>query len=152
VDPERDEAELAVARAAWNAGLPLLGICRGLQILAVAYGGTLHGGLEHRIPGDGHDIRTAPGSVIESLVGSRVRTSALHQQAVLDPGPCWNATAWADDGTIEAIEPAGADRPVLGVQWHPELSGHPVIADPTGPALFGWLVDQAARVRSTAFA
>jgi len=142
VDAERDEAEIAIVHTAAAAGLPVLGVCRGMQILAVAYGGTLIGGLEHRVPFGGHEVRTAPGSLIASLLGSRVRTSALHHQAVQDPGPRWHATAWSDDGTIEAIEPV-TDVPVLGVQWHPELAGHPVVGDPTGPALFGWLVGAA---------
>jgi len=140
VDPERDEAEIAIARTAVEANLPVLGICRGLQILAVAFGGTLTGGLAHRIPEGGHQVRTEPGSLIRQLLGPRVRTSALHHQAVLDPGPQWRATAWADDGTVEAIEPTIPGCRVLGVQWHPELHRHPVLGDDTGPALFGWLV------------
>ena len=144
VDPERDAAEIAVVRAAEQARIPVLGVCRGLQILAVAYGGTLQGGLDHRAPEHGHDVRTRPGSVIASLLGPRARTSALHTQAVLDPGPNWRATAWADDGTVEAIEPAVAGSPVLGVQWHPELAWHPHLRDDTGKALFGWLVDAVA--------
>jgi len=147
VDPERDEAEIAVVHAAERAGLPVLGVCRGLQILAVAHGGRLQGGLPHRLPEHGHEVRTEPGSLIESLVGPRALTSALHQQAVVEPGPRWRATAWADDGTIEAIEPAVPGCPVLGVQWHPELGGHPVLTDHTGPAVFGWIVGAATGAR-----
>jgi putative glutamine amidotransferase len=147
VDPERDDDEIALVHAAAAARLPVLGICRGMQILAVAFGGTLHGGLEHRIPEAGHEVRTAPGSLIDELIGGHAQTSALHQQAVLDPGPRWRATAWSHDGIIEAIEPAAPGCPVLGVQWHPEMHGHPVITDPTGPALFGWLVDRAGQDR-----
>lgn len=140
VDTDRDRAELALVRVAAAARLPVLGICRGLQVLAVAFGGTLQGGLDHRIPDAGHDVRAAPGSLVERLLGPRVRTSALHRQAVLDPGPHWRATAWADDGTVEALEPVDPRWPVLGVQWHPELTVHPVLEDTTGPALFGWLI------------
>ena len=148
VDPERDRDEIALVPAAQEAGLPVLGVCRGMQVLVVALGGTLQGGLDHRIPVDGHEVRTAPGTQIAELLGATVRTSALHRQAVLDPGPQWRATAWAHDGTVEAVEPARSGWPALGVQWHPELSVHPVHAvphDPTGPTLFGWLVDQARR-------
>ena len=143
VDAARDRAEIALARAAAAAGKPLLGVCRGLQVLAVAFGGTLRGGLDHLLPERGHDVRTAPGSLVVSLLGARFHTSALHRQAVLDPGPAWRATAWSDDETIEALEPVAAGWPVLGVQWHPEL--HAVLDDVTGPALFGWLVEQARR-------
>lgn len=145
VDAERDHAEIALARAAASTGTPLLGVCRGLQVLAVAFGGTLRADLDHRFPSHGHEVRTASGSLLDSMLGSRVRTSALHRQAVLDPGPAWRPTAWADDGTVEAIEPVDDGWPVLGVQWHPEMTVHPVLDDPTGPALFGWLVEQARR-------
>ena len=149
VDPARDEAELAMARGAAAVSLPVLGICRGLQILAVAYGGTLASGLDHRLPDSGHEVHTAAGSLIHELLGPRAHTSALHRQAILDLGPGWRATAWADDDTIEAIEPSRSSWPVVGVQWHPELTSHPVLRDGTGPALFGWLVDQARRTGSS---
>ncbi|MFL6024362.1 MAG: gamma-glutamyl-gamma-aminobutyrate hydrolase family protein, partial [Marmoricola sp.] len=141
VDPRRDADEIAVVHAAAEAGLPLLGVCRGMQILAVAFGGTLVGGLDHRLPEGGHEVRTADGSVVRQLLGATARTSALHRQAVLDPGPRWRATAWSHDGTNEALEPAVPGCAVLGVQWHPELSAHEHLDDATGPALFGWLVD-----------
>lgn len=149
VDPERDAAEIALVLAAAAARVPVLGVCRGLQILAVADGGTLEGGLDHRIPEGGHEVHTAPGTLVQDLLGPRVRTSALHRQAVDDPGPHWRATAWSDDGTIEAIERTASGWPVLGVQWHPELAVHPVLEDGTGPALFGWLVEQARRSASS---
>ncbi|RNL78432.1 gamma-glutamyl-gamma-aminobutyrate hydrolase family protein [Nocardioides marmorisolisilvae] len=143
VDPQRDEEEIAVVHAAAADRVPLLGVCRGMQILAVAFGGTLRGGLEHRLPVDGHEVRTAPGSLIADLLGPVAQTSALHRQAVLDPGPSWTATAWSHDGTTEALEPTTTGWSVLGVQWHPELHAHELLTDPTGPALFGWLVGQA---------
>jgi putative glutamine amidotransferase len=148
VDAERDDAEIAMVLAAAAARLPVLGVCRGLQVLAVAYGGILEGGLDHRLPEGGHDVRTARGSLVRDLLGARTRTSALHQQAVRDPGPRWRATAWADDGTVEAIEPTTPGWPALGVQWHPELTVHPVLDDPTGPALFGWLARCACLARA----
>jgi len=112
VDRIRDEDEIAVIHAARRAGVPLLGVCRGLQLLVVAYAGTLTGdlGRSHVLPGRGH-------------------------QAVADPGPCWRASAWADDGVIEAAEWVGPEPwPVMAVQWHPELDGD------SGTALFDWLV------------
>ena len=139
VDRERDDAEIAVVRAAAQARTPLLGVCRGAQVLAVAYGGTLGGDLAHERPFAGHPVTTAPGSLVRRLVGPAATTSALHHQAVLDPGPFWRPTAWAEDGTVEAIEWAAGDWAVLGVQWHPEMAWHDQLDDPTGPALFGWL-------------
>jgi putative glutamine amidotransferase len=141
VDRARDDEEIALVRAAATTGMPLLGVCRGLQVLAAAFGATLTGGVDHIRPHDGHDVTTAPGSVLNELVGPRVRTSALHHQAVVDPGTRWRPTAWADDGTIEAVEWADGSWPALGVQWHPELAWSEDLDDPTGPALFGWLCD-----------
>ncbi len=142
LDPARDDHELALARAAADAGTPLLGVCRGLQILAVAFGGTLTGnlGLSHVLPKVGHPVTTRPGSLVQSVLGDRPTVTSLHHQAVADPGPSWRATAWADDGVVEAIEWQGNTAwPVLGVQWHPELEGE------TGAALFGWIVRAARR-------
>lgn len=144
VDRGRDDDEIALVRAAAATGVPLLGVCRGLQVISVAFGGTLVGGLAHRLPADGHEVSTAPGSVVHGLVGPRVRTSALHRQAVADPGPRLRPTAWADDGTVEAIEWATGDWSVLGVQWHPELAWSEELEDPTGLALFTWVRDAAA--------
>jgi putative glutamine amidotransferase len=143
VDPQRDEVELALVRAAESAGLPLLGVCRGMQVMAVAYGGTLVGGLDHVHPGVGHLVHTDAGSLAADLLGSTVRTTAFHRQAVSAPGSSWRATAWAGDGVVEAIEWAAGEWPVLGVQWHPDHD------DPTGPAIFGWIAE-AARERRRA--
>lgn len=142
VDPGRDGDEIAVVRAASAARVPLLGVCRGLQVLAVAFGGTLRNGVAHVHPEAGHPVATTPGSLIRALVGERPTTSALHQQAVADPGPLWAPTAWTDDGVVEAIEPT-TDWPALGVQWHPELHWNPWPRDATGPAVFDLLVRRA---------
>ncbi|RZI87232.1 MAG: gamma-glutamyl-gamma-aminobutyrate hydrolase family protein [Microbacterium sp.] len=147
VDRARDEAELALARAAAQRRTPVLGICRGMQVLVVADGGTLHDGVGHVHLGPGHLVRTAAGSQARALLGTEVVTTALHQQAVADPGPCWRATAWAD-AVVEAVEPVDPARIALGVQWHPELHGTAPFHDPTGPALFGWLADRAREHRA----
>lgn len=143
VDRSRDDAEIGLVHAARAAGLPLLGVCRGAQLLAVAYGGRLVDGVGHVHPIAGHAVATADGSQVAGLVGERPVTSALHRQAIADAGPCWRPTAWAEDGTVEAVEWAAGDWPVLGVQWHPELAWHADLDDPTGPALFDWLVGAA---------
>ena len=144
VDPARDEVELALAHAAIEAGVPVLGVCRGLQVLAVAYGGTLHGVQGHVLPETGHHVRTAAGSTVHALLGDTATTSALHQQAVSDLGPAWRASAWTDDGVIEAIEPTDPAWRALGVQWHPELTRAP-FRDRTGAGIFGWLVSTARK-------
>jgi putative glutamine amidotransferase len=138
-DPARDRDELALLERARRAGLPTLGVCRGLQLMAVATGGSLveELGDSHRIlPPGTHDLQTAPGSVVAGLVPEG-RVGSLHHQAVATYDDRWRCTATAPDGVVEALEWGDQDEwPALGVQWHPELDG-------TGPAVFGWLVRAA---------
>jgi putative glutamine amidotransferase len=139
VDPARDEAEIALVQAARARELPLLGVCRGLQLLAVADGGTLVADLgpdlPHVRPEVGHPVYLAAGSVLGSLLGAESVVSSLHHQGVATLGVDWRATAWSADGLVEGAE--WGDRTV-GVQWHPEL-------DASGPALFGWLMEIAGQ-------
>ena len=146
VDRARDDAELTLVRAAADLRIPVLGCCRGLQVLALAFGGTLRSVDDHVRPGPGHEVRTDPRSLIARLVGPTTQTTALHQQAIAEPSPAWRPTAWAGT-TIEAIEPVESNWPALGVQWHPELSGIDGFVDETGPALFTWLARVAAAHR-----
>jgi putative glutamine amidotransferase len=138
-DPARDEAEIALVQAARERQLPLLGVCRGLQLLAVADGGSLVADLgpdlPHVKPDVGHPVEVAAGSVIGSLLGSGSVVSSLHHQGIATLGAEWRATAWTEDGLVEGAE--WGDRTV-GVQWHPEL-------DASGPALFGWLLKAAGQ-------
>lgn len=141
VSRERDEHELSLVRAAHRERTPLLGVCRGLQVMVVAFGGTLVPDLgdDHLLPGVGHPLRTSPGSLAERLLGHRSHVTSLHHQAVADPGPLLRVTAWADDGVSEAVEWAEpGEWAAIGVQWHPELPD-----DATGDAVFGWLTDAA---------
>ena len=151
LDPERDAYELALAWAALERGLPVLGICRGAQLLNVALGGTLVQhlpevtALEHRAKEQWaeqvHTVRVTAGSRLGRIVGQEiVGVNSLHHQAVAVVGMGLVASAWADDGTVEAIEGAGTVR-LLGVQWHPEL----LVADSSHTALFDWLVEEAGR-------
>ncbi len=143
VDRDRDTHELAAIRWAERRRLPLLGVCRGLQLLTVAFGGRLAGaGGRHVLPHTGHPVELTSGSLLAGLLGARPDVSSLHEQVVSATGAPWRVVGRADDGAVEACEWAGADPwPVLGVQWHPER-------DATGPALFGWLVDTAGRDRA----
>lgn len=150
LDPERDAFEMALARAALGIGLPVLGICRGCQVLNVALGGTLVQHLpdvtdqqhcaKEQWAEKVHTIRVLGGSRLRSVVGlDVVGVNSLHHQAVDTVGGGLRAVAWAEDETVEAIEGVGSSR-VLGVQWHPEL----LVADTSHTALFEWLVQEAA--------
>ena len=144
---DRDAWEIALLDAADEAGLPTLGICRGMQLMAVRAGGTLEQHLPDVVGHDEHApdsssygwtaIRTAKNSLVRRLVGDNLQVSCHHHQAVLRH-PGFLVTARAADGTIEAME--DPERPFwLGVQWHPE-SG-----DDHG--LFLGLVEAAAQDR-----
>jgi putative glutamine amidotransferase len=155
-DIERDAYEAALIEAALVADIPVLGVCRGHQLLNVVLGGTL---IEHLGPGaivhaTAHDAPSAgdPEHVVEFVDGSQAHevygarriVNSWHHQAVGRPGHGLVVTGRTDDGIVESIALEG--RPVLGVQWHPEWSVEP---DP----VFEWLIDQssdlAARRRST---
>lgn len=142
VDAERDDLEIPLIRAAWDRNLPLLGICRGEQILNVALGGSLiqdipdHFDCEasrHRhgtpdTPDMHHRVQLAPGSRLRALLGEDVfLVNSRHHQAVKAVAPPLRAVAWhldtvhpATGPVIEAIEAADPGRWVFGVQWHPE--------------------------------
>lgn len=150
---DRTRAELALTAGAIARDLPLLGICGGMQLLAVALGGTLiqhipdevEGALAHEQPGPrdraGHAVTLRPGSRLAAIAGSdRMSVNSSHHQAVRDPGRA-AVSAHAPDGVIEAIELA--DRHFcLGVQWHPEFR-----IDPGDARLFEALVDAAGAPR-----
>ncbi|WP_026212117.1 gamma-glutamyl-gamma-aminobutyrate hydrolase family protein [Longispora albida] len=125
---DRDAGELALLAAAGE--LPVLGICRGMQLMAVHTGGRLHqhlpeliGGVRH-LPQRGvfgrHQARFEPGSRVHAILGAGEEINSYHHQSVADPGKL-AVTGWADDGVIEALEDPGLPFH-LGVQWHPEQS------------------------------
>ncbi len=127
---DRDEAELALLAAAVERDLPVLGVCRGLQLLTVLRGGTLVQHLPDVVGSDVHvpspgtygdnSVRVAPGSRLAGLIGLEAVWACHHHQAVEVLGAGLTAVAWAEDGTVEAAELEGA-RFVLGVQGHPEV-------------------------------
>jgi putative glutamine amidotransferase len=155
IHADRDAAEFALIETATAQRVPVLGICRGLQVINVARGGTLHQhlpdvvGHEEHAPAPGvygaHAVRVAPGSRLGQILSgdAEVTTPTSHHQAVDKLGTGLIATAWAQDGTIEALEPEdAADGPFLvAVQWHPEAGDD--------PRLFRALV-AAARDRASA--
>ena len=142
-DPRRDRAELALLDAYAGAGKPVLGICRGMQILNIWAGGSLIqdlGGrnLTHRWAGADrvHPVEAAQGSALAALYGRRFWANSAHHQAVDRLGADLRATAWGPDGVVEGLE--HGSLPILTVQFHPERMrptlGWPGAAD--GTALF----------------
>lgn len=144
----RDGAELALTAAAMDRGIPVLGICRGIQVMNVARGGGIIQHLPDAIGGTGHrevvgvfsehDVAVEPGSRLQSILGDVAPVLSHHHQAAGAVGDGLRPVAWSDDGTIEALEAPGEDFAV-GVQWHPE-EGEDL-------ALFTALVDAARRYR-----
>lgn len=144
-DPDRDALEVAAVATAMDAGRPVLGICRGIQLLAAALGGTLIPDLpsagfvdhdeEEREGEPVHGIVAEAGSVAGLAVAGANRVNSIHHQAVSDPGPVLKAVAWSPDGLIEAVEAPGA----LGIQWHPERL---IESDSRHLAPFRWLVSR----------
>jgi putative glutamine amidotransferase len=129
-DAARDAVELALIARAQERGLPILAICRGIQILNVALGGTLYQDLpserpstiHHAGPAARHPLRVETGSLAYRAVGAAATSvNSRHHQAIRDLAPGLRATAWAADDLIEAVETTNGAQPwTLAVQWHPE--------------------------------
>jgi putative glutamine amidotransferase len=125
----RDDFELRLARGALERQLPVLGVCRGMQVLNVARGGTLVQDLEGHNEREAwdrpvHEVEVEPGSRVARAFGGRTAVNSVHHQAIDRLGSGLRATAHAPDGVIEAIE--ADDGLAVGVQWHPEfLTGPP---------------------------
>jgi putative glutamine amidotransferase len=155
MDFDRDEFEIELARQVAERRTPMLAICRGLQVLNVALGGTLiedipthTGSMDHSVIGhhvfNGHQhVRLDADCRVAAVVGSvHVEVNSIHHQAVRDLAAGFRAVGWADDGVIEAIQHDDPDWPLLAVQWHPEYLGQ--ADDAASLALFCALVDAAA--------
>ncbi|AUG82138.1 glutamine amidotransferase [Kitasatospora sp. MMS16-BH015] len=144
--PGRDGWELELLNEALARDLPVLGVCRGMQLLNVALGGDLIQHLPERTGDESHQIAPgtyheqgvviSPTSRLGELLGHAAKVPCYHHQAVGRLGTGLSASAWAGDGTVEAVELPG-HRFALGVQWHPE-------ADPTDTRLFDALVLSAS--------
>jgi len=133
INAMRDAFELSLIRLAYNRQMPMLGICRGIQMLAAALGGTILQDLETSLPHVSlikhsqdaprgvatHFVKAVPGSQIERLLGATFAVNSFHHQAVGKPGPRLRVTARSADGVVEAVESTEM-KPVIGVQWHPE--------------------------------
>jgi putative glutamine amidotransferase len=155
-DDARDSVALPLVEACVARGAPVFAICRGLQEMNVAFGGSLHpeirelpGRINHRAPrletgevhpdhtvvfADRHDVKLVPGGAFARLLGCEtIRVNSLHGQGILEPGPRVIVEGVADDGTIEAIRIADASSFALGVQWHAEYDPQ---TNPINRALF----------------
>ncbi|QPQ93349.1 gamma-glutamyl-gamma-aminobutyrate hydrolase family protein [Burkholderia glumae] len=153
-DPGRDATTIQVARLAVEMSVPLFGICRGLQEICCAFGGTLDQDLSadreklnHRAPVNvsyrdkylpAHWVESAPGSMLASMASKsigalRFQVNSLHQQGIRTLGTGLSAAAYADDGVIEAVEVNISTAFALAVQWHPEWN---LEANPVNRAMF----------------
>jgi putative glutamine amidotransferase len=155
-DIHRDEVALTLSEVCVARGIPLFGICRGLQEMNVAFGGSLHpeirelpGRMNHRMPrlengeihpdptviyADRHEVTLTPGGEFAKILGcERIRVNSLHGQGILKPGERVVTEGIAEDGTIEAIRIADAPGFALGVQWHAEYDPQ---RNPINRALF----------------
>lgn len=149
-DPERDATTLPMITGALDAGLPILGVCRGFQEINVALGGSLTqelqkvpGNLDHREDkdapldeqyGPSHEIEFTAGGMLEKIAGAkRMKVNSLHSQGVEKLAPRLVVEAKAEDGVIEAFRIDGAKTFALAVQWHPEWK---VMENPFSRALF----------------
>ena len=156
INRERDLPELLITRLAFNRQIPILGICRGIQVLATALGGKVAQDLsllkieegksiiKHSQDADRneptHTVSIGRGTILYQIYDApKLHVNSFHHQAVSDAGPCLRVSAVSPDGVIEAVE-SSEYKSILGVQWHPECLA-------TGAPLFQWLVSRATAWR-----
>ncbi|MBR1593193.1 MAG: membrane dipeptidase [Alloprevotella sp.] len=159
INSRRDRGELLLTRLAYDRQMPLFGICRGIQTLAIALGGKVHQDLRTCLPDTDHLLKhsqNAPrhtathyvqaeeGSIVGKVLGECIAVNSFHHQAVSEPGDKLRVTARSTDGVIEAVESA-EKKTVLGVQWHPE-SFLPA-GDKSMLPLFRWFVEECESYR-----
>lgn len=154
INAERDLPELLITQLAYNRQIPMLGICRGIQTLAMALGGRVQqdisdvAQIRHSQDADRseptHSVTIEPDSTLFNIYNKeKLFVNSFHHQAVCDPGERFRVTARSADGIIEAIE-SREYKSIIGVQWHPEC-----MSAEDGSPIFSWLVQQAADYRRT---
>jgi gamma-glutamyl-gamma-aminobutyrate hydrolase PuuD len=146
-EPGRDSHEFEILNKAIEKDVPVLGICRGIQVINVHAGGTLfqdipdHANIKKPYDDRHHKVRFKAGSILSDIYGSEIEVNSLHHQAINKIAEGIEAVGWSSGGEateeiIEAIEVDG--RRILAVQWHPELL-------PGADPIFSWLIDQATK-------
>lgn len=167
ITPERDVQELLLARLAYDRQIPILGICRGIQMLNAALGGTLYQDIHTQMEGTrikhsqdqdrhypSHTVKIAKGSILARLFGHsalstpasdgfHIAVNSFHHQACKDPAPCLKVTAVSPDGVIEAVE-SNEFKSILAVQWHPEYilkNYHEMLP------IFEWLISESTKFK-----
>ena len=147
-DPERDRLEIEWIHRALKNNIPMLGICRGAQLINVVLGGTLHQDIRqlrkrtYNRPGllPTKQVRLEADSLLAKVCGkTRLRVNSLHHQAIKDSGTDLKVVGWDLDDITQAVQ-CSAGRPIIGVQWHPEY----LLYLPSQLALFRWLLRRAA--------
>ena len=143
LEPERDGLEIELYRLAVANDVPVLGVCRGLQLMNVAHGGTLHQHVpEHSRydvdhSGAIHSVQIESGSALDALYGESLDVNSLHHQSVDQLGEGLTVTARAEDGSVEGVE---LNERTIAVQWHPEL-----LSDRDHDPIFQWLINTACQ-------
>lgn len=159
VTPQRDLQELLLARMAYDRQLPMLGICKGIQIINAAFGGTLYQDIHAQMPGTrikhsqdmdrrfpSHTVALAAQSLLQQLFATdTLAVNSFHHQACCEPASCLRATAHSCDGVIEAVE-SNEYKSILGMQWHPET--YILRGDTTMLPIFKWIVDESTQFRA----
>lgn len=158
ITPERDMQELLLVRLAYDRQIPMLGICKGIQMINAALGGTLYQDINSQMDGirikhsqdqdrryPSHTVKVEPGSLLHRLLGAEIPVNSFHHQACKDVAPCLRVCATAPDGVIEAIE-SNEHKSILGVQWHPEPY---ILRESTAMLpIFQWLVRESAEFKA----
>ena len=157
ITPERDLQELLLARLAYDRQIPMLGICKGIQIINAALGGTNYQDIHTQMEGirikhsqdqdrryPSHQVSITDGSILAKLFGTELAVNSFHHQACKTAAPCLTVTAMSTDGVIEAVE-SNEFKSILGVQWHPETY---ILRNSTDMLpIFKWLVSESAEFK-----
>lgn len=157
ITPERDVQELLLVRYAYDRQIPMLGICKGIQMINAALGGTLYQDIHSQMDGTrikhsqdqdrrfpSHTVKIEEDSILHRLFGEELAVNSFHHQACKSAAPCLKVTATAPDGVIEAVE-SNEFKSILGVQWHPEPY---VLRNNTAMMpIFDWIVGEAAEFK-----
>ena len=157
ITPERDQQELLLARLAYDRQIPMLGICKGIQVINAALGGTNYQDIYTQMEGvhikhsqdqdrryPSHQVNITKGSILEKLFGAELAVNSFHHQACKEPAPALKVTALGCDGVIEAVE-SNEFKSIMGVQWHPEtfiLRNNREMLP-----IFEWLVQESAEFK-----